>query len=85
ENLPILKTVRERLEGIHFVHGPLQETFRSISESMGKKLAKIAQPVRAAVTGKTVSPGIFDVLEILGKEKTLERLDKQINRLSHSD
>jgi glutamyl-tRNA synthetase len=42
------------------------------------KLAQIAQPVRAAVTGKTVSPGIFDVLMILGKEKSLKRLDRQV-------
>ncbi len=82
ENLPILGAVRQKLEGVPFEHDPLQEAFRSISESMDKKLAKIAQPVRAAVTGKTVSPGIFDVLEILGKEKALERLDDQIDALS---
>jgi len=35
---------------------------------------KIAQPVRVALTGKTVSPGIFEVMEVLGKEKTLTRL-----------
>ncbi|HEY5600235.1 MAG TPA: hypothetical protein VIK48_06035, partial [Candidatus Manganitrophaceae bacterium] len=82
ETLPILKGVRERLEGIPFEHAPLEEAFKSATESMGMKLAQIAQPVRAAVTGKTVSPGIFDVLEILGKEKTLKRLDRQIEKLT---
>ncbi|HIE65000.1 MAG: glutamate--tRNA ligase [Nitrospira sp.] len=85
ENLLILKTVREKLEKIPFEHDPLREVFKSISASMDKKLAKVAQPVRAAVTGKTVSPGIFDVLEVLGKEKALERLDFQIESLSQTE
>ena len=42
------------------------------------KLGKIAQPLRAAVTGRTVSPGIFEVLEILGKDEVLGRLDDAI-------
>ncbi len=78
ENLPILKAVRDVLAETPFEHDPLKEALQGICEKMGKKLAKIAQPVRAAVTGKTVSPGIFDVLEILGKEKALKRIDAQI-------
>jgi glutamyl-tRNA synthetase len=84
EALPILKAVRDRLTHTSFEHAPLEEAFRSISEALGLKLAQIAQPVRAAVTGKTVSPGIFDVLMILGKEKSLKRLDRQIAQLSSS-
>ena len=42
------------------------------------KLGKIAQPLRAAMTGTTVSPGIFEVLEILGKDEVLGRLDDAI-------
>ncbi|MBN08186.1 MAG: glutamate--tRNA ligase [Rhodospirillaceae bacterium] len=42
------------------------------------KLGKIAQPLRAAVTGRTVSPGIFEILEILGKDEVLGRLDDAI-------
>jgi len=82
ENLPVLEAVRRKLEDIPFEHDPLQAAFKEISEAMDKKLAKVAQPVRAAVTGKTVSPGIFDVLEILGRKKALERLDFQIKSLS---
>lgn len=81
ETLPILKAVRKKLAACDFKPGLLRETFKEVCEEMSQKLAKIAQPVRAAVTGKTVSPGIFDVLEILGKEKTLKRLDDQIARL----
>lgn len=78
ENLPILEAVRSTLAETPFEHDPLKEAFQGICEKLEKKLAKIAQPIRAAVTGKTVSPGIFDVLEILGKEKSLKRIDQQI-------
>ncbi len=43
-------------------------------EEEGMKLGKLAQPVRVALTGATVSPGIYDVILLLGKEETLKRL-----------
>ncbi len=43
------------------------------------KLGKIAQPVRVALTGGTQSPGIFEVIDVIGKEKTLKRLEKAIS------
>ena len=43
----------------------------------GLKLGKLAQPLRAALTGTSVSPGIFDVLEVLGREESLARLRDQ--------
>ena len=48
----------------------------------GLKLGKIAQPVRVAVTGGTASPGIFEVLEILGRDRTLARLDAALGRIA---
>jgi glutamyl-tRNA synthetase len=48
--------------------------FHAIVERTGLKLGKLAQPVRVALTGGTVSPGIFEVCAILGKERTLARL-----------
>ena len=42
------------------------------------KLGKIAQPVRVALTGTTVSPGIFEIIAALGRERVLPRLDKAI-------
>jgi glutamyl-tRNA synthetase len=49
-----------------------------VGDALGLKLSQVAQPVRAAVTGKTVSPGIFEVLEILGRDKALNRLERAI-------
>ena len=48
--------------------------FKKIVEEEGIKLGKLAQPVRVALTGTTVSPGIYDVVLLLGKEETIKRL-----------
>ncbi len=50
---------------------------RSFAEESGRKLGKVAQPLRAALTGKSTSPGIFDVLGVLGREESLARLRDQ--------
>ena len=50
-------------------------------EKTGLKFGKIAQPVRVALTGGTISPGIFEMIEVLGKEKTLLRLKKAIEKI----
>ena len=48
--------------------------FKKVVEEEGVKLGKLAQPVRVALTGTTVSPGIYDVILLLGKKETLKRL-----------
>ena len=53
----------------------LEDAARQFAETRGLKLGKVAQPLRAALTGSTVSPPIFEVMEILGREETLGRLD----------
>lgn len=57
----------------------LEAAFREISEHLGIKLGKIAQPVRVALTGKTISPGLFEIIDVLGKERTLKRLRKALD------
>jgi len=52
----------------------IEGAFRGILEAHGLQLKHLAQPVRVALTGGTVSPGIFDVIEILGRDSVLERL-----------
>ncbi|MES2156789.1 MAG: glutamate--tRNA ligase [Pseudomonadota bacterium] len=53
----------------------IEDVIRRVAEDAGLGLGKVAQPLRAALTGRTVSPGIFDVLFLLGKEESLERLN----------
>ena len=55
----------------------LEEATRTFAEAQDLKLGKVAQPLRAALTGKTTSPGIFDVLVVLGREESLDRLRDQ--------
>ena len=50
---------------------------RSVAEKLGKKLGQLAQPLRAAVTGRAASPGIFEVLEILGQAESISRIRDQ--------
>ncbi|PHR16976.1 MAG: glutamate--tRNA ligase [Sphingopyxis sp.] len=57
-----------------------EETTKAIAESAELGLGKLAQPMRAALTGSTSSPGIFDVLILLGKEESLGRLADQIEK-----
>jgi len=59
----------------------LEASFGAFMEARKVKLGKIAQPLRVALTGKTASPGIFEVMEALGKETVLERLDRALVRI----
>jgi glutamyl-tRNA synthetase len=55
----------------------IEERVRTFAETSGRKLGAVAQPLRAALTGRTTSPGIFDVLAVLGKDESLARLRDQ--------
>ena len=52
----------------------VEAAIREVAEAEGVKLGKLAQPLRAALTGRTTSPGIFDVLALLGKDESLARI-----------
>jgi glutamyl-tRNA synthetase len=55
-----------------------EEAVRQVAEAAGVKLGQVAQPLRAALTGRKTSPGIFDVLELLGREESLGRIADQM-------
>ena len=55
-------------------HDAVEVLFKQIAEDAGLKLGKLAQPVRVALTGKTASPGIYDVVLLLAKTRTTDRL-----------
>ena len=55
----------------------LEQAVRAVSEATGAKLGHLAQPLRAALTGRAMSPGIFDVLAVLGREESLARIADQ--------
>ena len=71
----IVRALLPKLEAQNdFSHAATMELCKAHGESIGRKLGDIAQPLRAALSGKTVSPGVFEVMEILGKEESLGRL-----------
>jgi glutamyl-tRNA synthetase len=59
-------------------HDRIEQCIRGVAETNEVKLGKLAQPLRAALTGRTTSPGIFDVLALLGQGESLKRLEDQI-------
>jgi glutamyl-tRNA synthetase len=70
------------LEGVSpWTPEALDAAVRSFAEETGRKLGKVAQPLRAALTGRSTSPGIFEVLEVLGRDESLARIGDQ----AHAD
>ncbi len=61
-----------------FTESLLEDVFRGVMAKTGLKLGKIAQPVRVALTGQTASPGIFEIIEIIGKNRVMARLEQAI-------
>ena len=60
----------------------IEQAFAGVLQEKGLALAKLAQPVRVALTGSTASPGIYEVIAVLGKERTLKRLRKALEYIN---
>ena len=74
-----LRTVRARLAGLeHWGQTAIAETIREVAEDYELNMGKLGQPVRVAVTGGPVSPPIDVTLRLVGRERTIERLDRAI-------
>jgi len=77
---PVLEKLIEMIEKTEdFSHTSIEGIFNKLVEESKIKLGNIAQPVRLALTGKTVSPGIFEVILVLGKKSVIERLKLALN------
>jgi glutamyl-tRNA synthetase len=70
----MLRDLAGALEAVGFSVTEIDAALRGFAEATGKKLGQVAQPLRAALTGSTVSPGIDAVLAALGKEEALARI-----------
>jgi glutamyl-tRNA synthetase len=76
---PILQELRDGIAAMEGLEaGALEGLFHRVAESRGLGLGKVAQPARVALTGGTASPGMYDVVQILGRDETLRRLDDAI-------
>jgi glutamyl-tRNA synthetase len=79
ETRPLLARVHSALGDLPtWDHDSIDAAVRKVADEAGVKLGRIAQPLRAALTGRATSPGIFDVLVLLGKTESLARIADQM-------
>jgi glutamyl-tRNA synthetase len=79
----VVSEASQRLRGIDdWDAGTIESVLRGMLDELGIGAAKGLQPLRVAVTGSSVSPPLFESMAALGKEKTLERLDKALSKLA---
>jgi len=80
--LDLLEEIKGTLAGTEdFSEKRLERVFLDFLEKKQIKLGKIAQPIRVALTGRTASPGLFEVMAVLGREKVLDRLERAISHI----
>jgi glutamyl-tRNA synthetase len=78
----VLSRSAELIEGIDtYTQDSLEQVFRTIMKETGLKFGKIAQPLRVAITGTTISPGIFEMFLVLGKNEVIKRIKAGIRRI----
>ena len=77
----ILRGAQEALRAVNtdWNAGSAEAAIRAYAEEAGVKLGAVAQPLRAALTGRSTSPGVFDVLAVLGRDESLARISDQID------
>ena len=77
----ILRGARQALAGVSgdWSAASAEASIRDFAQAGGHKLGAVAQPLRAALTGRSTSPGVFDVLALLGREESLARIGDQID------
>jgi glutamyl-tRNA synthetase len=80
-----LRTGAEALSEIEpFTAAAIEEAFRKLAEEAGHKVGSFFAPFRVAITGRTVSPPLFESMEVLGREETLRRIENAIRALQAS-
>lgn len=83
ESFDILEVIQTRLTALDsFEIEPLEKLFNEIAVEKNLKLGKLVNPVRVAITGKTVGPGIFELLQVMGKEMSLHRIQDVLSKRS---
>lgn len=85
EQQSMLSCVRDVLaQQSAFDHAAIERAFAEVMETTGLKFGKIGQPLRVVLTGGTASPAIYDVVQILGKERSINRLERALRLISNA-
>jgi len=82
---PIESLIRKLSALDDFIEANIEQAFAATLQENGLQMGQLAQPVRVALTGGTVSPGIHDVIAVLGKERTIRRLQKALEYIQQLD
>jgi len=83
DHIKLFKSIIEKLKSLKdFNYDSIHKKLGEMVPETGLKFGKVAQPMRVALTGGTVSPGIIEVVEILGKDKVIERLERAVNSIN---
>jgi glutamyl-tRNA synthetase len=82
ENAQLFEELKDRLSALaSFGHDEIEAAFGALLAEKDMKLGKLAQPVRVALTGGTVSPGIFETMSAMGKELAIKRIEAALQRM----
>jgi glutamyl-tRNA synthetase len=77
----VLEKAQSVLANVEFKHDPLDQALRAAAQELGVKAGQMFQPVRVAVCGRKNAPPLFETLEVLGKQKTLARIEEAVLRV----
>ena len=81
ENKPRLQKLRETFAGVTSFNGPtLEATLKSVAAELGVKAGVLVHPTRLACTGNSAGPSLYHLLEVLGRDRVLQRLDRALEK-----
>jgi glutamyl-tRNA synthetase len=78
----VLEKARVVLAAVEFKHDPLDQALRGAALELGIKAGQMFQPIRVAVCGRKNAPPLFETLEVLGREKTLARVEQAVRKIA---
>jgi glutamyl-tRNA synthetase len=80
--LRALQKAKEVLANVEFKHDPLDQALRATAQELGIKAGQMFQPIRVAVCGRKNAPPLFETLEVLGQQTTIERISEAIGKVT---
>ncbi|MGB8583732.1 MAG: glutamate--tRNA ligase [Candidatus Sulfotelmatobacter sp.] len=80
--LKVLQRAQDVLAKVEFKHDPLDQGLRAAAQELGVKAGQMFQPIRVAVCGRKNAPPLFETLEVLGRETTLQRIEQALQKLT---
>jgi glutamyl-tRNA synthetase len=77
----VLEKAQAVLPNVEFKHDPLDQALRAAAQELGIKAGQMFQPIRVAVCGRKNAPPLFETLEVLGNDRTLQRIAQGVQKL----